>query len=386
MKTFSETSVLLLALAIACCLGVAVAVEPKEFPTYEHLTFLNFHREPIDVYSFDKESNTQELLLSVPPYEETTIQTYSGSHYSYKWGKEQYLSTTVKETSFLRVNESDYDRDLKSQVHVMGLVNIPDGPMIQLVTGNKLRRKPQRVYVKCGTTKGDFDVIVNPEWSPRGAAHYLKLVKDGHFTNMAIHNRTEAGIEYGISADYNKRSDFPEYILDDPMFVPPILHKPGTMSFSADTENGRSDMIFTIMQGDYCDSMVHGLRNNTWETPFAYVDSRDLKVLDQITWWVSNLYLGRQMIIFMGLLESKTGFGIMVRFPFVSYEKTHGLVSVVLCPKLFLSCVVIARLRRRTGSTRRGKNPRERRIPIPRRKFSGYGLHYWMCLGSSGNF
>ena len=160
------------------------------------------------------------------------------------------------------------------------------------------------------------------------------------------------------------------------MFVPPILHKPGTMSFSADTENGRSDMIFTIMQGDYCDSMVHGRRNNTWETPFAYVDSRDLKVLEQITWWVSNLYLGRQMLVTMGLLESKTGFGIMVRFPFVSSSSRKKLTVVCLlfCIPNSLSFVVIARLRRRTGSTRRGKNPRERRIPIPRRKFSGYGL------------
>lgn len=101
--------------------------------------------------------------------------------------------------------------------------------------------------VSCSTTKGDIDIEVNEDWSPLGAAQFLKLVESGFYTHIALFRCVEGFLtQFGIS-DKTEFEDFHnENILDDPNLDLGI--KKYYLSFAGGGPNTRSTQLFIAVR------------------------------------------------------------------------------------------------------------------------------------------
>jgi cyclophilin family peptidyl-prolyl cis-trans isomerase len=165
----------------------------------------------------------------------------------------------------MHVDEAAGD-PIKAQVHVLGGMD-----------------QSETKKVVCGTTKGDIRINIKPFWSPRGAARFLQLVhKDLRYFDGCALNRVVPGFltQFGIGADYSQRTEFRvRDIPDDPHLDPPIPFRPGTMSYAGSGRNSRSNEIFIVQPDTPKRQLDYFGGENTWETPFGYVEPDDLKVV-----------------------------------------------------------------------------------------------------------
>lgn len=122
-----------------------------------------------------------------------------------------------------------------------------------------------QVHVACKTTKGELEIVVMPEWSPRGAQRFLEMVDEGYFTNLPLFRCIDGFIcQFGPTFPKANAKPYPT-LIDDPA-IPNLRHfKKGYMSFAGYGPNTRSTHIF-IALGEPA-----SLGSQPWETPFAYV-------------------------------------------------------------------------------------------------------------------
>ena len=115
--------------------------------------------------------------------------------------------------------------------------------------------------VECITTKGNFIVEVHQDWAPIGASHFLKLVADNFYSDIAIFRCVPNFLaQFGISADPSKKHWHNFVIPDDP-------HgdemnnglKKYEMSFAGGGKNSRSTHLFVAYQD------LPGLGKSDWE-------------------------------------------------------------------------------------------------------------------------
>lgn len=138
--------------------------------------------------------------------------------------------------------------------------------------------KLDALTVRCTTTtEGNtktnqpLDIVVRPSWSPRGASRFLELVRQGYYDGCALNRVVPKFLtQFGISADYEQRTEFRgKTILDDPP-EPKISFSPGMLSYAGSGPDSRTAEIFVVMPGTE-QSQLYYFGKNPWETPFAVV-------------------------------------------------------------------------------------------------------------------
>eukprot|EP00179_Madagascaria_erythrocladioides_P002778 CAMPEP_0198315418 /NCGR_PEP_ID=MMETSP1450-20131203/5700_1 /TAXON_ID=753684 ORGANISM="Madagascaria erythrocladiodes, Strain CCMP3234" /NCGR_SAMPLE_ID=MMETSP1450 /ASSEMBLY_ACC=CAM_ASM_001115 /LENGTH=237 /DNA_ID=CAMNT_0044018533 /DNA_START=129 /DNA_END=840 /DNA_ORIENTATION=+ len=124
--------------------------------------------------------------------------------------------------------------------------------------------------VECTTTAADGAPIVievHPEWSPRGAKHFIELVEDAFFDNSPLFRVVPNFlVQFGISLNRAKQDYWYAPIGDDPK-VELGGFKRGMVSYAGYGQNSRSTQLFIA----YADS--HSLGTQPWETPIGRVTS-----------------------------------------------------------------------------------------------------------------
>lgn len=118
-----------------------------------------------------------------------------------------------------------------------------------------------RVITSC---EGLFVIEVIPEWAPIGAWHFLELVVDGFYTDIAFFRCVKGFLtQFGISDKREKKHWHGMNIPDDPSQGRPI--EKHVVSYAGGGPNTRSTQLFIAFE--YLDF----LGNEPWEVPFGKV-------------------------------------------------------------------------------------------------------------------
>jgi len=306
--------------------------------TQEVVTFINFSNEIVQLNWVDPNTGDEFRSAWARPYQLATTQTLSGHVFSYKWGQAR-LTHTVDETSTIghpkweedgnNKDEEDDEEEqiIVPQIHILGDMNVDTlSPEMkkeyyELVASAQsiLKKKSDTVIVECGTTEGTIRINVKPFWSPRGAARFLELIdmSNSIHTNTANNNNNNNNptdptanastdddtktpsyydgcalnrvvpkflTQFGISRDYKLRTKYRmDTILDDDALSIPF--KPGYMSYAGSGPNSRTTEVFVVMP-DTPQSQLNYFGENSWETPFGYVEEKYLD--DVVSKWYSD--------------------------------------------------------------------------------------------------
>jgi len=128
------------------------------------------------------------------------------------------------------------------------------------------------VRVLCVTTKGDVEIVVQPDWSPVGAARFLQLVDDGFYKDIPLFRCVDNFLcQFGAPL---RRNDARSYSpIRDDLRMPALRNfRRGYMSFAGNGPNSRSTHMF-ITLGDN----IEALGTMPWETPFGFVTADSMQ-------------------------------------------------------------------------------------------------------------
>ena len=132
------------------------------------------------------------------------------------------------------------------------------------------REKP--TLVRCATTKGNVDVVVQPWRAPLGAARFLELVDAGHFSRLPLFRCVSGFIcQFGYRPAGDGGATEPSSIPDDPM-PRGLAFKRGDVSFAGGGPNTRSSHLFVTLG-----KSVKSLGREPWETPIGYVTAETME-------------------------------------------------------------------------------------------------------------
>ncbi|CAE8713557.1 unnamed protein product, partial [Polarella glacialis] len=175
-----------------------------------------------------------------------------------------------------------YD-DTKGQRHQ--ILVCEDQPFVRLDDGGpsdgsvlELENSQGEVRVRCSTTVMDnesFDILVRPSWSPKGAARFLELVREGYYdgcglTRVVPNFLTQLGI--GANAEARTTWRLPEKRIPDDPSPWGVPFKEGMLSFAGSGKDSRATDIFIVMP-DATPGTLRNFGTNPWETPFGMVDT-----------------------------------------------------------------------------------------------------------------
>jgi peptidyl-prolyl cis-trans isomerase A (cyclophilin A) len=115
------------------------------------------------------------------------------------------------------------------------------------VTFNQANEDAVTSKVMCETTKGDFVIDVYRAWAPIGADHFIDLVKNNFYTDIAFFRCVEGFLtQFGISDKEDMQHWHNENIPDD------INKQKGIeknyISFAGGGENTRSTQLFIAFE------------------------------------------------------------------------------------------------------------------------------------------
>lgn len=102
--------------------------------------------------------------------------------------------------------------------------------------------------VEFTTTKGSFIVEVYPEWAPIGAKHFLELVEDGFYTDIAFYRSVDRFLtQFGISDNPDMKHWHFNQIEDDVAFEPQRLIDKHVISYAGGGECSYVLLVFLCM-------------------------------------------------------------------------------------------------------------------------------------------
>ena len=118
--------------------------------------------------------------------------------------------------------------------------------------------------VECQTTKGNFIIDVHRNWAPLGADHFMELVKDDFYTDIAFFRCVKGFLtQFGLTDNKEKKHWHYEEIKDDPNLHMGIQKH--FVSYAGGGPNTRSTQLFIAFE--YLDF----LGKEPWETPFGVI-------------------------------------------------------------------------------------------------------------------
>mmetsp|Transcript_40012 Transcript_40012/g.46826 ORF Transcript_40012/g.46826 Transcript_40012/m.46826 type:complete len:307 (+) Transcript_40012:74-994(+) len=146
-----------------------------------------------------------------------------------------------------------------------------------------LNANEEDILVRCSTTaKGReeperlIDFHVRPNWSPRGAARFLSLIRHKHYDGVAINRVVKNFLtQFGIPSNPETRLELGSLeFQDDPNVGIPFV--PGMLSFAGNGKNSRTTEVFVVMP-----DCIHlsSFGKEPWETPFGFVGSFEESVV-----------------------------------------------------------------------------------------------------------
>lgn len=200
-----------------------------------NVSFINFSGKAIDLFWFEESSQSEIAVEHLVPYLEFDHETSIGHTFVYYFRGERHT-----------VSVQDHN-----VVHAIG---------------------HDTVNVFCSTSTGDLSVIVKPEWAPRGAGRFLELVERHYFNGCGL-NRVVKGFltQFGISANYELRTEYREANIKDDVSQG-IAFKPGYMSYAGSGADSRANEMFIVMPDTSQHQLSYFGSENSWETPFGYVE------------------------------------------------------------------------------------------------------------------
>ena len=142
--------------------------------------------------------------------------------------------------------------------------------------------------VHCDTTKGPVVIVVHPLWAPRGAAHFLDLVKRKYFVDVAVFRVNDWIAQFGAQqyappfAALQKRTirddpktDCPQ---DEDRRLPSTCTRgrlwDGAVAYAGGGPNSRGSQMFFVH--NIADQPIGG---EVWEVPFAELTPASLDIV-----------------------------------------------------------------------------------------------------------
>lgn len=164
------------------------------------------------------------------------------------------------------------------------------------------------------TTKGSFTVQVNPEWSPRGAAHFRELVEDGFYTDCAFFRAIEGFmVQFGIAGDPEMNTKWKDTIKDDPVVK---SNARGYLTYAkTGMPNSRSTQLF-INLGNNARLDRDGF------APIGIVTGNGMEIVDKI-----NTEYGDQQMVSQGAIEKYGNSALVQALPNLDYIKKATIVE-----------------------------------------------------------
>ena len=173
--------------------------------------------------------------------------------------------------------------------------------------------------VACGSTTGEFTVLVHHGWAPHGAKRFVDLVRAGFFTDIGLFRRNNWIIQFGavstkVSRDARWRAMTRHgNIPDDPdtdcfgrckkgrLFD-------GALSYAGGGPNTRAAQMFIVHHQGH-----QPIGHELWETPFAEVEGDGL---DRV---IRKWYAGYGEGVDQGTIFSKGNAWLRETFPKLDY-------------------------------------------------------------------
>ena len=102
---------------------------------------------------------------------------------------------------------------------------------------------PAVSMVRFDTSKGDVDIEVTRDWSPRGADRFIALVRHGYYDGNRFFRITPGRwVQFGINGDPSIAKAWrPRTLPDDPFKQTNVR---GTVAFAFAVPNGRTTQVF----------------------------------------------------------------------------------------------------------------------------------------------
>jgi len=150
-----------------------------------------------------------------------------------------------------------------------------------IISANDQLPSENAVIVECVTTKGNVDIVIEPDWSPIGVQRFLTLVDDGFFKHIPLFrcvNNFLCQFGYNTKNFEEHVKQYPN-IKDDKKIIKGF--KRGYVSFAGNGQNSRSFHLFVTL-GENVESLGRELH----ETPIGYISKN---TLDSV---VSKWYTG----------------------------------------------------------------------------------------------
>lgn len=145
-------------------------------------------------------------------------------------GREEDLSSEKQETV-----ETDRPAEALGDEEVDVLSN-PDSPAMK-------ETAPDSFRVRFETSKGDFVVVVNREWSPHGADRFFNLVRKGFYDETRFFRVLEGFMaQFGINGNPEVAAAWRSATIPDDSVVHSNVR--GTLSFATGGPNTRTTQLF----------------------------------------------------------------------------------------------------------------------------------------------
>lgn len=176
-----------------------------------------------------------------------------------------------------------------------------------------VEKAPEKFTAVFTTTKGEFEITANREWSPLGADRFYNLVKIGYFEDVAFFRAVEGFmVQFGIHGDPAVNNVWKDAnIKDDGAAV--VSNEPGRVTFAkTGAPNSRSVQFFINYKNN-------GFLDNQGFTPFGEVTS-GMEVVNGLFKGYGERPSGAQ-----GMIQSKGNAFLKKNFPDLDYIKSAKL-------------------------------------------------------------
>jgi peptidyl-prolyl cis-trans isomerase A (cyclophilin A) len=174
---------------------------------------------------------------------------------------------------------------------------------------------PGTFHVRFTTSKGNFTVEANREWSPRGVDRFHELLRM-HYFNEGRFFRVVPGFiaQFGVHKDYDTNKLWRQFfILDDPR---KLNNTRGTLSFAQGEPNTRATEMFINLKDN-------ATLDEQGFTPFARV-TEGMEVVDSFYSGYGELRPQGRFIEPGRVREG--GNSYLARFPNLDYIKTTEIL------------------------------------------------------------
>ena len=110
-------------------------------------------------------------------------------------------------------------------------------------------KAPEMFKARFETTKGNFDIIAQREWSPQGVDRLYQLIKSGFYTDIAIFRVVPNFVaQFGIHNDSILTNSWSKYKIDDENVV--VKNDSMTIAFARDGVRSRTTQIFINLKNN----------------------------------------------------------------------------------------------------------------------------------------